>query len=57
MVLTLSEKHAYQIIVHDPFPLWISDLFKILISENYICFISIILSLKMQTSTINKTPN
>ena len=56
MVETLSEKHTCQLIVGVPFPLWIS-VSKNLISENYTCLISIISPLKIQTSTMNKTPN
>ena len=49
MVDTLPEKHIYQLIVHDPYPLWIS-VSKHLISENYIFVTSIISALKIQTS-------
>ena len=46
MVETLSKKHTYQLIVHNPFQLWIS-VSKKLISESYICLISISSPLKI----------
>ena len=54
MVETLSKKHTYQLIVHDPFQLWIS-VSKKLISESYICLISIISPLKILHNK-KKTP-
>ena len=56
MVETLSEKQTYQLIFHNLFPLWIFSVPKKLISEkkNYICLISVISPLKIQTSTITK---